>query len=604
MGVGFAPRSESRSRQPSVGLLGAGDTRHEGVPRVLADIAAGWSGGAGPGVSLATLHHGVGNRALARLLQVDPSSGRRPSVISPARGDQLRRAPASPGWTRRSLGRANADDVPRELGRGDVGTGCSLQSAELSGNARIADAACNNPPLGAGEQSDGVAILQGCLAKLGLPLPRSAVGDGSFDGIYGSETEAAVAAFQVDAGIPLPTGRQAGRRTLSRLDGRLAGAPAPPFPPPVIIPPVAPSGNLPAGQSTAEIILSSLPAPTNLFADESEKTAYRAAMAQLSAFSAKKHAKDDFHPSTAGVGGFGNFNVEYNVQAATLGVSFPFEFRFSEGLEKDWAVFVYTLKDGRVVRARAGEAPPDAYVDVKVEYERRKEQWTPMRAASVRASVRDVIQRTWNAPRFVFHCQNDWWEAVKVMAVIRVDDVTEVRTSVPGRYIVEVRAGSSLGPDGMPVQRDRVTPHGATLFEGDITGMLGVGTLAHEAGHMLGLDDEYIEPGAPDREAGAPVGHAAAATRDYAATVVRGGNPSSLMMSVAGMMQGYYGVGLLEALRAVTKDDGARWAPIPKPPRAPPLITDPSPIAFPSSPPGLLGITVHRPLPEADYRVM
>jgi outer membrane protein OmpA-like peptidoglycan-associated protein len=64
-----------------------------------------------------------------------------------------------------------------------------------------------------------VTRLQEGLAKAGFPVPAT--------GVYDAATKAAVAKFQAAHGIPFPTGRQAGPKTLSTLDDHLLGGAKP-----------------------------------------------------------------------------------------------------------------------------------------------------------------------------------------------------------------------------------------------------------------------------------------------------------------------------------------------------------------------------------------
>jgi hypothetical protein len=74
--------------------------------------------------------------------------------------------------------------------------------------------------LEAGKSSGpGVARLQEVLRRMGYPAPASTV--------YDPATKSVVAKFQADHGIPFPTGRQAGPKTLSTLDDHLLKEPPP-----------------------------------------------------------------------------------------------------------------------------------------------------------------------------------------------------------------------------------------------------------------------------------------------------------------------------------------------------------------------------------------
>ncbi len=69
----------------------------------------------------------------------------------------------------------------------------------------------------------GVSRMQDVLRSKGFNAPST--------GVYDAATQAAVAKFQADHGIPFPTGRQAGPKTLSTLDDHLLGT-KPPSPKP------------------------------------------------------------------------------------------------------------------------------------------------------------------------------------------------------------------------------------------------------------------------------------------------------------------------------------------------------------------------------------
>ena len=76
------------------------------------------------------------------------------------------------------------------------------------------------------DNGQSVTLLQAALRKLGYDAPDT--------GVYDAQTQTAVAAFQAKEGIPYPTGRQAGPKTLSTLDDELLGLikPDPPKPRP------------------------------------------------------------------------------------------------------------------------------------------------------------------------------------------------------------------------------------------------------------------------------------------------------------------------------------------------------------------------------------
>jgi peptidoglycan hydrolase-like protein with peptidoglycan-binding domain len=84
-------------------------------------------------------------------------------------------------------------------------------------SARLRSAAENNPPLRAGERGDAVVRLQVALIAMGQTLPRSTKNQTAFpDGGFGSETSAAVSAFQRSQ--KLGVDGAAGKDTLAALN--------------------------------------------------------------------------------------------------------------------------------------------------------------------------------------------------------------------------------------------------------------------------------------------------------------------------------------------------------------------------------------------------
>ncbi len=97
----------------------------------------------------------------------------------------------------------------------------TLVCGRFSGCPQVVQASMNAPPLKQGAQGEGVKVLQLALIDLGTPMPRStANGTALPDGIFGSETQAAVVAFQRNNG--LVADGIAGTQTFQRLDLLLA----------------------------------------------------------------------------------------------------------------------------------------------------------------------------------------------------------------------------------------------------------------------------------------------------------------------------------------------------------------------------------------------
>jgi peptidoglycan hydrolase-like protein with peptidoglycan-binding domain len=109
----------------------------------------------------------------------------------------------------------------------------ALSSPWFKDDPDFINAAENDPPLMKGDMSPAVGILQQALIELGYPLPKSTQVYGRPDSDYGSETKAAVQAFQRAHGLAGEADGRVGRNTLAKLDQRmvLLGKPKPGLPP-------------------------------------------------------------------------------------------------------------------------------------------------------------------------------------------------------------------------------------------------------------------------------------------------------------------------------------------------------------------------------------
>lgn len=94
-----------------------------------------------------------------------------------------------------------------------------LRLPRFSSDPDLVKASENHPPLRPGTHSEAVVIVQQALLDLGFPMPISTKGGVIPDGIFGSETRAAVEKFQlvnalVGDGI-------VGTKTLARLEDEI-----------------------------------------------------------------------------------------------------------------------------------------------------------------------------------------------------------------------------------------------------------------------------------------------------------------------------------------------------------------------------------------------
>ena len=92
-----------------------------------------------------------------------------------------------------------------------------LRSERFAGDPMLEAAAKSQPPLEKGCKGEGVEALQGALLDLGYDLPIStANGTKPPDGIFGTETDAAVRAFQADQKLAIDG--DVGMNTMRALD--------------------------------------------------------------------------------------------------------------------------------------------------------------------------------------------------------------------------------------------------------------------------------------------------------------------------------------------------------------------------------------------------
>lgn len=156
------------------------------------------------------LQRTIGNTAVATLLKAVQRRGCGPACGCGPCADEA----AEPGLP---VQRHQGVDSFREKPR--------LESAELGSVPELQVAVSSAAQaLEVGRHSGaGVARLQEVLRNKGYSAPGS--------GVYDRATQSAVAKFQADHGIPFPTGRQAGPKTLSTLDDHLVGKKPPPTPP-------------------------------------------------------------------------------------------------------------------------------------------------------------------------------------------------------------------------------------------------------------------------------------------------------------------------------------------------------------------------------------
>ncbi len=105
----------------------------------------------------------------------------------------------------------------------------ALTSPRFRDNQRLQRAAENSPSLKKPEKGQAVRLVQQALIDCGFYLPKSTARYGTPDGIFGDETEKALAAFQKSHRLKKIDGH-AGHDTLYEMD-KIFPMPTPPLPP-------------------------------------------------------------------------------------------------------------------------------------------------------------------------------------------------------------------------------------------------------------------------------------------------------------------------------------------------------------------------------------
>lgn len=174
---------------------------------------------------LLSVQRTAGNRAVSALVRARPPSPSAPTVQRcgpiPCDCSDAERAEYD-----RAQEPAAVPAVQRHQGVDTFRTKPKLESTELGSVPELQVAASSAATALEVGKSSGAAVsrLQEVLTAKGFPV--------AVTGTYDAATQGAVARFQSAHGIPFPTGRQSGPKTLSTLDDHLTGAKPSPVPKP------------------------------------------------------------------------------------------------------------------------------------------------------------------------------------------------------------------------------------------------------------------------------------------------------------------------------------------------------------------------------------
>jgi hypothetical protein len=267
--------------------------------------------------------------------------------------------------------------------------------------------------------------------------------------------------------------------------------------------------------------------------NEAVLDAWEDAKDELADFKEKKYpagSDQSYSPST----GIGSFDAQYIPKSGYLNISVRCEFNFIPGTRTDMPDFEKAMKEKRAPKL----------VEVQV-------PWTKKEETDWEKRFMSLCGPTWSG-KHVFYCQKDWWESLK--AKVKVNFTKATSPGLAPHFKITIHKGWS---------GERSTAgkwNQADLSEIDLEKHGRHTTATHEAGHMLGLGDEYYEEGKPRLAE-----HSSLVKAEFGHEVIRGqGNPDSIMAGGSKIMR-EHGVVFLEALKKVTNIK--EWKDTPKPPR-------------------------------------
>jgi hypothetical protein len=281
---------------------------------------------------------------------------------------------------------------------------------------------------------------------------------------------------------------------------------------------------------------------------ESEEEQYHDSQDELEEFKKAIHASTNFLPST----GLGMFDAAYDPSASALNVTCKVKFDFRDGSPSEFP----------------SAAPGDL-------------AWTDALKTDWKSRYLSTVSSSWSG-HHTFYCTKDWWEDLSAAVNVQFVEVengehfaVHVAKIPPGGF----RQSSVTAPESHWLG---ATDPGSGDFDSeDLTptrkpGGTQVGAV-HEAGHMLGLDDEY-GTGTPS--------HSDPVQAEFGHGVTRGAD--GRIMSGGMEVQPEHGVTFLEGLKDCTAMD--EWSHTQKLPRSIPAgaatgAGDLAPGALPGPPP-------------------
>jgi hypothetical protein len=243
------------------------------------------------------------------------------------------------------------------------------------------------------------------------------------------------------------------------------------------------------------------------------------------------------------LGEFGYFRAEYDPSKETLTISVPIDFSF---LDSD-------VETNQMVGDPRGTKPVEL-VSVK-----ETKSWSGAEIKDWQDKFIKTVETTWSSKHTIY-CHRPEWEGLKASVIVKVDVMGK---EIPAR-LEPFRAKVFRGdiPPGPCYGKGECVRKAEAMFTYK-TVENGGKVAAHEFGHMLGLGDEYEEPGKPKKAS-----HSDWVKAEFGYEVSRPPSESrlreSIMLAETGKVLPEHGVAFLEAMRRITKVE--EWHLYPKKP--------------------------------------
>ncbi len=273
-------------------------------------------------------------------------------------------------------------------------------------------------------------------------------------------------------------------------------------------------------------------------ADNDAREEYQDAVEELAEFSSETYSTENFQSTTR----LGAFDVTYTPSSGELLIVCKCKFNFQSG--------------------SATQYPTASTEDLT---------WNSIdtnETANWKANFLSTVSTTWSSGNHTFYCQKDYWEALSATTRVEIREVDSDEHFALDIAKIPVGAFRTSSVGRPETSWTGFTPGQGNFDSNDLTTVNKPGgqqqAAVHEAGHMLGLDDEY-GTGTPD--------HSGLVESEFGHGVARGAD--GRIMSGGTDIQPEHGVTFLEGLKEAT--DMTEWSHSAKPPKAIPAVPGSTP---------------------------